>query len=188
MRVRIAEYGEALGTRSYAADLRAKLEAQITKTTDALVVLDLKGVTVFSISFGDELFAELVKRAQGGRYGTRRWLAFSGANEFAVEQLDQVLRNAHLAALVKTEKGHAVLVGEIEPRVKQTFDLIERAGEATTGQLQGKLKSRSIQAVNNWLAKLVTARVVEREQVGKGSGRPYVYKSRTSQLVGAGGR
>jgi DNA-binding transcriptional ArsR family regulator len=188
MRVRIAEYGEVLGTRSQAVDLRAKVEALITKTSDSLVILDLEGVIVFSISFGDQLFAELVERTQAGRYGARRWLAFAGANAFAVEQLEQVLKNAHLAALVMTDKRKAVLAGEIEPRVKQTFDLIERSGEATTGVLQNKLRSKSIQAVNNWLAKLVTARVVDREQVGRGSGRPYVYRSRAAQLVGAGGR
>ena len=188
MQVRIAEYGKALGTRSYAQELRTKIEALIAKSDEALVVINLHGVEVFTLSFGDELFAELVKRAQAGRYGARRWAAFAGANEFAAEQLDQVLKNAHLAALVLTDSGKVSLAGEIERRAKQTFELIERAGEATTAELKGKLKTRSIQAVNNWLTELVTARVVDREQVGKGSGRPYAYRSRTPQLVGAGGR
>lgn len=188
MQLRIAEYGEALGTRSTAHEVRAKIEARIGKSDDALVVLDLGGDPVFTLSAGDALFAELVKRAQAGRYGPRRWVAFSHANEFATEQLDQVLKNAHLTALVVTDAGKAFLAGEIEPRVKQTFDLIERSGEVTTGDLKGKLKTRSMQAVNNWLAQLVAARVVDREQVGKGSGRPYIYRSRISELVGTGGR
>lgn len=188
MQVRIAEYGEALGTRSYAQELRAKIEALIAKNDDALVIIDLKRVSVFTLSFGDELFAELVKRTQAGRYGARRWVAFAGANEFASEQLDQVLKNAHLATLVLTDAGKAFLAGEVERRAKETFELIERSGDVTTAELKGKLKTRSLQAVNNWLTELVTARVVDREQVSKGSGRPYTYRSRISQLVGAGGR
>ncbi|HAF08754.1 MAG TPA: hypothetical protein DCK98_01555 [Chloroflexi bacterium] len=188
MQVRIAEYGKALGTRSYAHELRGKIEALISRSDDALVVIDLRRVSVFTLSFGDELFAELVKRTQAGRYGSRRWVAFAGANDFAAEQLDQVLKNAHLAALVRTDTGKAFLAGEVERRAKETFDLIERSGDVTTAELRGKLKTRSLQAVNNWLTELVRARVVDREQVGKGSGRPYSYRSRSGQLVSSGGR
>jgi hypothetical protein len=188
MQVRIAEYGEALGTRSYAQELRTKIEALLAKSDETLLIIDLGHVSVFTLSFGDELFAELVKRAQAGRYGARRWVAFAGANAFAAEQLDQVLKNAHLAALVRTDAGKAFLAGEVERRARETFDLIERSGAVTTKELRGKLKTRSLQAVNNWLTELVTARVVDREQVGGGSGRPYTYRSRISQLVGAGGR
>lgn len=187
MQVRMAEFGEALGTRPFAVDLRSKVEARITASRDPLIVVDLQGVKVFSLSFADALFAELVERTQKGRYGTARWIAFIGANEDAVEHLGEALGNAHLAAVVVTEAGKPILVGA-EPRVRQTFEIIERSGDVTSAQLRSKLKTRSPQAVNNWLAQLVAARVIEREQVGKGSGRPYVYRARTPQLVGAGGR
>jgi predicted transcriptional regulator len=77
------------------------------------------------------------------------------------------------------------LTGEVEPRVKETFEAIEKAGEATTTALKAKLRGTSLQAVNNWLSALVTAKVVVREQLAKGSGRPYVYRSKTPELMSA---
>jgi hypothetical protein len=183
MRVAMAEYGRAHSTRPRAAELRSKLEASISKSADTLVVIDLAGVQMFSISFGDELFAELVKRAQAHRYGVARWVAFAGADEFAEEQLDQVLKNAKLAALLATADRKVKLVGDVEPRVRQTFEAIEQKGEATTSTLKIKLRSASLQATNNWLARLVRSKVVQRDQVGRGTGRPYVYRSRSPQLL-----
>ena len=188
MRVRLAEHGRTLGTRALAARLLARIENEVRKSSDALVLIDLRDVTVFSHSFGTGLFAELIVRAQAGRYGPDRWIAFTGANEFSEETLEQVLKNAHLASLLVADDRSVRLIGEIEQRVLDTFLLIEGGRETTTAVLAKKLKASSLQAVNNWLAKLVTARVVDREQVGKGSGRPYVYRSRTPQLIGAGGR
>jgi hypothetical protein len=187
VRIKMAEHGRTLGTRALGATLLAKVERDVRKSSDALVLVDLSGVLVFSHSFADSLFAELVLRVQGGKYGAERWIAFTGLNEFTRETLDQVLKTAHRVAPIMREDHSIGLIGDVEPKVRDAFTFIARGTETTSAMLATKFGA-SLQAVNNWVAQLVEARVVDRTQAGKGSGRPYVYDARTKQLVATGGR
>ena len=185
MRIRMAAFGRALGGRDRARKLLPEIEKTINERLDSLVLVDLTGVLI-SHSFGDELFATLLNRAQRGRYGRERWIAFTGADEFTAETLHHLLEKRGLAAALVAQ-GSVQLVGTAEGRLEETFQTVERLRRATAAVVAKQLGT-SLQAANKWLTKLVEARVVDRTLVGTGSGRPYEYHSRTPELVGAGSR
>jgi DNA-binding transcriptional ArsR family regulator len=150
-----------------------------------LIVIDLSGV-FFTPSFGNEVFVPLLDRACKGRYGKDRWIVFANANPFAEEALDYSFQKNGLIAMLTTAAKQVRLVGVSEQRVRVVFESLLKTGTATSAALARELKI-SLQAANKWLGKLLDAGVVEREQVGKGSGRPFAYRLRTPELVGAGG-
>lgn len=174
MRIAIVRYGKTLGTRSRAREVLADIEGRLRRQPFALV--DLRDVLVFSHSFGDECFAELVDRARQGRYGKGTIVMFVGANEFVAETLDRVLSDRGLVSVLVNGRG-AKLVGAVPKSDRETFEVIRSKRGVTTSDIADRLRV-SQQAVNNRLARLLQAGVVTREPAGQGSGRPFLYRSR----------
>jgi DNA-binding transcriptional ArsR family regulator len=187
LRVVIAKlgFGREFHDLGIAPRVLASIEQRIAGHPAQLIVIDLEDMLI-TPSFGRMVFVPLVERAQKARYGKGRWIVLANANPFVEEALDHSFQRSGLLALLSTEQRDVRLIGISENRVRQVFESLLKTGSATSAALARELEI-SLQAVNKWLGKLLDAGVVEREQVGKGSGRPFAYRLRTPELAGAGG-
>jgi hypothetical protein len=181
----MAKYDSKLALRDVARRHLHDVEKRVRANSDEIISIGLRRVMV-SLSYADELFATLVERAQRGDYGTRRLVVFRDTDIFSEEIIDEALHRRGLASATAGARGLRLL-GVKEKRVQQVFQQIERTKRSTTREIAASLRI-SLAAANKWLAKLVSAQLVRREEVGKGSGRPFEYFSRTPEVVGAGGR
>lgn len=178
MRFELRQHGTTLGTRARGRELLLQLERRLlARRQDPVLLVDLRGVLVFSHSFGDELFGQLVDRIQRGRYGPGRVVLFHGANEFVGETLDRVLQARGRVAVLSDDEGRGRLIGAAPDSVERTYTALSKLQRATTAELSRRLRV-SQQAVNNRLAKLLEAGAVHRHETDRGSGSPYSYRIR----------
>lgn len=164
MRVSLKEVGgsnvlaQAASGRNVLRKLLAATDAE--PTAPEAVFMDFEGVEVATSSFLRE--SVLAYRDTTRARRSNLYPVVSNANEAVEEELDDTLRNRGDAMLACTLPRHGTpsnvwLLGELDPKHRQTFDLVLKLGEADAGTLlrdHGKAEAVTRTAWNNRLAAL----------------------------------
>ncbi|WP_245262785.1 STAS-like domain-containing protein [Ensifer sp. BR816] len=160
--------GSLLG-RKVLADLIATVQPE---ASGKMVFLDFAGVEVATSSFLRECVVGFRDFARSGQANFYPVIANAGLS--VVEELDFFARQRGdvFWSCTRDDDGALAdikLVGELEPVLRATFELIKGLGEATAPQLAALGKDEAIKptAWNNRLASLAAKGLVVERRVGK---------------------
>ncbi|MEQ8694884.1 MAG: hypothetical protein RIC85_06210 [Gammaproteobacteria bacterium] len=133
----------------------------INETT--VVVLDFKNVELATSSFMGEAVVQFRDHLRLGR--TPAYLVVANLNDRVAEELDDLLSRAADALLACSLSSDGLLsdarlLGVLEPKLKVTFELVTKKGEATATELHAAAAAADENAVgptawNNRLSALV---------------------------------
>ncbi len=141
---------------------------------EALVLRFPPGQLIDS-SFGDEAIVRLAERLAAGEYG-ERGLLLKGLTGDSIYNLDSAihLRGLRLALLLVETDGRLRTVGQLEPGLRQGFELVEEQGSLTAAQLADVL-GLAINNASNRLRRLHDKRLVRRQYEVTNRGLEYTY-------------
>lgn len=182
MKVSLKEVGgsnvlaQAVSGRNVLRKLLAATDAE--PTAPEPVFMDFEGVDVATSSFLRE--SVLAYRDTTRARRSNLYPVVSNANEAVEEELDDTLRNrgdAMLACMLPRHgrPSNVRLLGELDPKHRQTFDLVVLLGEADAGTLlrdHGEAEAVTRTAWNNRLAALAGIGLVV--EVSRGRAKRYM--------------
>lgn len=173
-RFELIGFGKRLWTRVKAKEIKKDLENLIDEAVVGdIVVIDLKGVEVFDISFANELFIRTAINLHINHPGIL--ILVENIGEFTRENLEMALESGNLA-LIERFGDKLSLIGKVHPTDQETFKAIAEADKPiSSAELKEKL-GVNITAINERLKKLVEMGLVRRNNGISPSGREqYMY-------------
>jgi hypothetical protein len=164
--------GKQAGQRVFTKLVEATAEPP--QTPQALF-LDFTGVEVATASFLRESILAFRDHIRGRR--SHYYPVVANANETVQDELLELLRSRGGALMACTLSGNdtvtePMLVGELEPKQRMTFDLVAKHGETDAGQLmRDHADTRHATAWNNRLSSLAALGLVM--EVAQGRSKRY---------------
>lgn len=163
----------------FKGDEAAPHEEALLKRLETLPLGSLLAVDFGNVLISSEAARRLLRRAlrrilSGELEDRYLLLDHLGPSRYNIEVM---LKGEGLTMVERTEEGGAVLLGPVEPAVRQTYEFLRERLVVTARDLQDGLGLPTISAATNrltTLAKLALARRVGEEPV-PGGGRQYVY-------------
>lgn len=126
-------------------------------------------------SFADETIVRLGEEVVGGLFGDRG-LVLDGLTDDSIKNLNAVirLRGVKLAFLTVEATGRERVVGQLEPTLKETFDLVAQGGPLTAPRLGASL-GMAVNTASNRLKRLYDLRLIRRHYEVTKKGLEYIY-------------
>lgn len=126
-------------------------------------------------SFADETIVRLGEEIVGGLFGDRG-LLLEGLTDDSIKNLNAVirLRRLKLALLTVEPGGRRRVVGQLEPTLKETLDLVTRSAPLTAPRL-GALLGMAVNTASNRLKRLYDLRLIRRRYEVSTKGLEYIY-------------
>jgi len=164
-------WGRVMG-RAVRAQLEERLE--VLPAGDRLLI-DLKGVEVFDVSFAAEAFGRLIGGIAAA-YADRGVVFTNIEADSVYDNLNAALDLLGLMALVVYGPRKWVLVGKAAETDKATMDALRVLKQATAPEIADKLGIK-LTACNQRLRKLLDNGVVVRaKEAGEAGGESYIYR------------
>lgn len=173
-----AELPEAdLVTREIGAKAYDSIRQEFSQMASGMVLIfNFTGVLVMDSSFTGPSLLRLMRELIEGQFGDR-YLALSRVNSSTKENIDLTIRGHGLKlAIPLIEKDSPIcLLGEIEPNLKNTFDIVNHRKNITARDL-ADLEGIGISAASNRLKKLYDLRLITRNEEITSEGRRHRYQ------------
>ena len=164
-----------IGAKAYDLLRRAILQTE----SGTLLFFDFSGVLVMDSSFAGPSLLRLMRELVEGQYGDR-YLALSNLTSSTKENVDITIRGHGLKIAVPVigDSGSIGLLGEIEPNLSHTFDMVNQRKAMTAREL-ADLENIGISAASNRLKRLYDLRLATRTEEVTSEGRQHRYQSLT---------
>lgn len=126
-------------------------------------------------SFADESIVRLGEEIVDGQLG-ERCILLQGLTDDSIKNIEAVisLRRLKLAFLTVEPTGAWQCIGQLEPSLRQTLEIIASRGHLTAPDL-AKLTNLAINSASNRLKRLYDQRLVRREYEVSEKGLQYIY-------------
>lgn len=143
---------------------------------DGLVIFDFSDVFVMDSSFAGPSVLRIMDELIAGQYDNR-YIALTNASESTRENIDLTIRGHGLKLAIPFWDKNAgiAFLGEIEPNLQYTFDVILERKSMTARDLADKEKI-SIGAASNRLKRLHDLRLIRRVEEVTSEGRRHRYQ------------
>jgi hypothetical protein len=159
--------GSRVGVREEGKMVAPDIETELQNLPEReLLLLDFKGIEVFSHSFADEVIARSLSRLVSQEYGDKFFAVEIHQNELC-EDLNGALVKRSLAMIRFVDAGlkRWEVLGSLGDELKETLHVIAEEGKASTGELADKKKDVSLQAWSNRVMELSRLRLVRRDRI-----------------------
>jgi hypothetical protein len=139
-----------------------------------MVLVFLPGQLMDS-SFADEAIIRLGEQVIGGEFG-QRTILLEGLTNDSITNINAAisLRHLKLAFLVVEPTGEWRCIGQLEPSLKETLEIVYERGRLTAPELVD-LKKLAINSASNRLKRLYDQRLLRRECEVSEKGLQYIY-------------
>ena len=126
-------------------------------------------------SFADESIVRLGEKIVGGEFGNR-CILLEGLTDDSITNINAVisLRRLKLAFLAVDLDGNWQCIGQLEPSLRETLEIVAQRRRLTAPELAG-LKELAINSASNRLKRLCDQRLVRREYRVSEKGLQYIY-------------
>jgi len=140
------------------------------------MILDFPYGQLIDGSFADESLIRLGKRIICGEFGDRCVL-LQGLTEDSITNIQSIISfdNTKLAFLVVEPSGDWQCVGQLEPSLMETLELVADRGTQTAPDL-AKLTGLAINSASNRLKRIYDQRLVQRHYEISDKGLQYIYR------------
>ncbi len=155
--------------------IREWIERQLeVLASEAVLVVDLKGIQAVDFSLANEVFGKLYRRL-GSEY-PGRILLLTGASDYLKGNLNAALSALGLMALVVKGTRSWDLIGKFTDTDRETLAALRRLGQATAPELAEDLGIK-LTACNQRLKKLTDGGLIVRTRISAPTGgEQYVYR------------
>lgn len=167
-----------LVTRELGAKAYSVLKQEFIKSKPgALFILDFTGVLVMDSSFAGTSILKLMRELIDGKYG-ERYVCLSKITPSTGENVDLTIKGHGLKLAIPVIQDNAMLylLGELEPNLLLTFDIVSSRLILTARELADQEKI-GINAASNRLKKLYDLHLISRTEEVTIEGKQHRYKS-----------
>ncbi|NUN49903.1 MAG: hypothetical protein HUU15_13840 [Candidatus Brocadiae bacterium] len=169
--------GGIISGRKSTPAIRERLEAAFQDIRQGGVeILDFSHVDVLDFSGADEVVAKLAGRLAEGEYGTGT-LVLTGCNEAVREGIHAALSTKGSCLMHFESRKKWSILGELEPYLKETLDLVMRSGTLLARDLATECKLKLNTASTRLINLLERRLVIRKEDPATKIGREYTYCS-----------
>ncbi len=179
----MAQVGGSLGlpdrffvTRDKGEQAYALIQAELEATPDGEpLLLEFAPQQLMDASFADEFIVRLGEALADGQMG-QRTLLLKGLTDDTIHNLNAViqLRRLKLAFLSVDSVGGCSIVGQLEPSLYETLEIMAERRRLTAPELSDLL-DMAINTASNRLKRLNDVRLIRREYEVSDRGLQYIY-------------
>ncbi len=152
------------------------LEAFLQETSEGQpMILVFPPNQIMDSSFADETVVRLGEKIIAGEFG-ERCIILEGLTDDSITNIDAAisLRRLKLAFLAVEPTGAWQCIGQLEPSLRETLDIVAKQGRLTAPELSN-LKKLAVNSASNRLKRLYDQRLIRREHEVSEKGLQYIY-------------
>lgn len=155
-----------LVTRSTGEIVRHAIEeALLAMPEPKVTVIDFSQVTMIDFSCADEVVGKLLDLHQRSSSDTETYFLIRGVKEAHLEAIEASLERYDQAAIIMDENGSVQLVGHVDARARDVWQLVRRRGAVPMHDVEVELGG-GVEDCGRVMAQLTDRRLVVRRADG----------------------